>query len=202
MLVEGERVRLAVAGSRVSRRAWADLQAGQNLLDEATQLLRQAQAEADGLHRGARVAGFTEGLAEARGQAAAQLLQAQAQARDFVSVSEQRIAELAVAIVGRIAPELEQGQLVAALVRQALAAAQAERHLTVRVHARAVAATQKVLQQWRLAHPALEAAQVTADPALQPLDCVVESELGSIQAGFTTQLDAVRTALAMATSTS
>ncbi|HEX7389865.1 MAG TPA: hypothetical protein VF286_07115, partial [Acidiphilium sp.] len=46
-------------------------------------------------------------------------------------------------------------------------------------------------------HPWVE---VAADPALAPDDCVIASEAGTVQAGLTRQIDAIRSALAAAAS--
>lgn len=197
-LVDSERLRLAIAGTRIPARCRTGLEDTAQLLAEARRVLHEATAEAAALRQEARAAGRAEGAAEMRQQAAAYLAAAQAQARAFVDASEQRIAALAVAVVSRIAPGLEPADTVALLARQALAAVQAERYLNIRVHPAAVAATRTALQEWRLAHPALESAQVIGDEALEPLACLLESDLGSVQAGFSAQLDSVRRSLAAA----
>jgi type III secretion protein L len=198
LLLDRERLRLSVAGTRVPPRAVAQLHELDLLLREAAQVLAEARTEAQTLREQARADGHAEGLAAAREEALHVLGQAQLQAREFVAQSEPRIAELAVAIVQRVAPGLDQEQLVASLARQALRAAQAERHLAIRVPPDAVGAAQAVLREWQSTAPPLESAQVLGDETLGPGDCVVESELGSIRAGLGAQLDAVRAALTAA----
>src|SRR5207302_3674166 len=71
-------------------------------------------------------------------------------------ISESRIVELAVAIVARIAPRLDQGDLISALIADALAAIHEERHVVVRVNGTAEKATRTMLDRWQCAHPEVE----------------------------------------------
>ena len=59
-------------------------------------------------------------------------------------------------------------------------------------------ATAAMLDRWRNQHPQVETAQVSVDPHLEPFTCVVESELGRIEAGLPAQLEAVRDRLSAA----
>ncbi len=135
------------------------------------------------------------GATQAQAQAAEYLLEAQRQAREFMAASDERIIALAVSIVARIAPKLDAGQLVAALAAEALSALHEERHLRIRVNPAAEEATRRMLEDWRLAHPGIEAAQVSADPQLEAFACVIESELGRIEVGLTAQLESLREGL-------
>jgi flagellar biosynthesis/type III secretory pathway protein FliH len=81
------------------------------------------------------------------------------------------------------------------MVLEALNAVTAEQSLRVYVAPEAVAATEAVLAEWQREHARIDAPRVTADPNLEAFGCVVESELGRIEAGLTAQLAAVRDAL-------
>jgi type III secretion protein L len=191
-LTDREAVLTAVAGRRIPRRAWADTSEMSRLLFEAGNIVRAAERQADEAIEQARSDGYAQGLAQAQAQMAQHLLAAQRQAREFLDASQQRIVALAVAILERIAPTLGESHVVAALAEEALSTLQAEKYLRIRVTAPAADATQAMLEEWRSEHPQVETAQVAVDPHLPPFTCVVESELGRIEAGLSAQLDAVR----------
>jgi len=192
VLTDREAVLTAVAGRRIPRRAWADTSEMSRLLFEAGNIVRAAERRADEVIEQARTEGHAQGLAQAQAQMARHLLDAQRQAHEFLEDSQQRIVALAIAIIERIAPTLGEAQVVAALAEEALGTLQAEKYLRIRVTAPAADATQDMLEQWRSEHPQVETAQVAVDPHLAPFTCVVESELGRIEAGLPAQLDAVR----------
>jgi type III secretion protein L len=161
------------------------------LLSEAGNIVKAAELRAQGVIEQARAEGHGQGLVRAQAQMARHLLEAQRQSREFLDASEPRIVALAVAILERIAPTLGEPQIVAALAQEALSTVHAEKYLRIRVTAEAGAATQEMLDQWRREHPQVENAQVSVDPHLAPFSCVVESELGRIEAGLAAQLEAL-----------
>jgi type III secretion protein L len=190
-LTDRDAVLTAIAGRRIPSRAWADTSEMSRLLSEAGEIVRAAERQADSVIEEARARGYAEGVSQAQAQMARHLLDAQRLSREFLDASQLRIVALAVAIVERIAPALGEANVVAALAAEALGAVQAEKYIRIRVSEAAAAATQAMLDRWRDEHPRVETAQVSVDPHLEPFTCIVESELGRIEAGLPAQLEAV-----------
>jgi flagellar biosynthesis/type III secretory pathway protein FliH len=195
-LTDSESLLTAVAGQRIPRRAWAQVSELNGLLGEAGRVLQTAKRQAELLQRRAYFDGRAAGVAHAQSEAIKHLLEAQKQARELVAASESRIVELAVSIVARIAPRLDQGELVAALAAEALAAIRDERHICVRISSSAEKSARSMLERWQAAHPEVETVELLIDPQLDAMACVVETELGRIEVGLSAQLEAVRTTLA------
>ena len=185
----------AVAGQRIPRRAWGDVTQLNNLLSEAERILASAKKQSELLQRRAYFDGRAAGLANAQSEAVKHIIEAQKQARELIEASELRIVELAVSIVARIAPRLDQGELVAALAAEGLAAIQEERHVSVRVNGAAEKAIRAMLDRWQLAHPEVETVDMVIDATLDPLVCVIETELGRIEVGLPVQLETISTGL-------
>jgi len=195
-LTDSEPLLTAVAGQRIPRRAWAEVSELNGLLSEAGRVLQTARRQAELLQRRAYFDGRAAGVAHAQSEAIKHVLEAQKQARELVAASELRIVELAVSIVARIAPRLDQGELVAALAAEGLAAIREERHICVRISSAAEKSTRAMLERWQGTHPEIETVELVIDPLLDPMACVVETELGRIEVGLSAQLAAVRTTLA------
>lgn len=195
VLTDREPLRAALAGSRIPRRAWAEVESLVQVLEEARVALAEARHNAQSIREQAFATGYAEGAAQAQAAAARHLAEAQQVARKFAQASQQRIVTLALGILTRIAPMLGQNEWVPALLTEALGAVTAQESLRVSVAPGAVAATEAVLAQWQRQHGRLEPVRVVADPALETFGCVVESELGRIEAGLSAQLAAVGTAL-------
>lgn len=197
-LVDREPMRTAVAGTRIPRRAWTDVTELASILQEARDVLAQAQDAASTIREQAYTEGFATGIARAQALSARHMVEAQQAAKEFVQASQQRLVNLSLAILTHIAPKLGQNELVPALVIEALDAAATDQHLRVYVAPDAVEATQAALEQWQQEHGRADPPEVTADPNLQTFGCIVESELGRIDAGLTSQLENVREGLATA----
>jgi type III secretion protein L len=194
-ITDSEPILTAIAGQRIPRRAWGEVTQLNNLLSEASRILQSAKRQAELLQRRAYYDGRAAGLAHAQSEAIKHVLEAQKQARELVAASEARIVELAVSIVARIASKLDHGELVAALAAQGMAAIQEERHVCVRISSAAEKCTRAMLDRWQLEHPEVETIDMVIEPSLDPMACVIETELGRIEVGLPTQLEAVRTAL-------
>ena len=106
------------------------------------------------------------------------------------------MADLACAIVARIAPSFDPSKVVPPLVAQAVEAAQAEQFLLIRVHPAVKDQVAANLGAVRQAHPAVGVIELVEDEGLDPLSCVVVSEAGEVRAGIAQQIDAIRAALA------
>jgi len=194
-LTDSEPLLTAIAGQRIPRRAWAEVNDLNGLLSEAGRVLQTAKRQAELLQRRAYFDGRAAGVAHAQSEAIKHVLEAQKQARDLVAASELRIVELAVSIVTRIAPRLDQGELLAALAAEAMAAIRDERHICVRTSSAGEKSTREMLERWQAAHPEIETVELMIDPQLDPMACVVETELGRIEVGLSAQLEAIRTTL-------
>jgi type III secretion protein L len=194
-LTDSEPLLTAVAGQRIPRRAWAQVSELNGLLSEAGRVLQTGKRQVELLQRRAYFDGRAAGVAHAQSEAIKHVLEAQKQARDLLAASELRIVELAVSIVARIAPRLDQGELVAALAAEGLAAIREERHICVRISSAAEKSTRAMLDRWQVAHPEVETVELVTDPLLDPMACIVETELGRIEVGLSAQLEAVRATL-------
>jgi flagellar biosynthesis/type III secretory pathway protein FliH len=194
-LVDCEAVRAAVAGTRIPRKSWSDVKELTQLLVDAKNVLQAAKQEAQSLRDQAREEGYAAGMAQARVEAVRHLLEAQQAARKLEEASEERIVALAIAIVGRIAPRIGEPAVVAALVAEALSSLRAERHVHVYVSRQSLEPVRAMLDQWHRSRPDIEIAQVSVSPELESFGCVVESELGRVEAGLAGQLDTLNEAL-------
>jgi type III secretion protein L len=185
----------AVAGQRIPRHAWAKVSEVSGLINEAGRVLQTAKRQAEQLQRRAYFDGRAAGSAQAHSEAIKHVLDAQRQARELITSSEGRIIDLAISIVQHIAPRLDQGDLIAALAAEGLAAINEERHVSIRICQSAEKSMRAMLDKWQGAHPEFETVQIVIDPLLDPSGCVIETELGRIEVGLAAQLEAVRTGL-------
>jgi type III secretion protein L len=151
-------------------------------------VLQVAKQEAQTLGDQARAEGYAAGIAQARAESVRHILEAQQAARELSDASEVRIVALAVAIVARIAPRLGEPAVVSALAAEALSTLRAERHVRVYVSGQSLESVRAMLEQWHRSRPDIETVQVSVSAELEPFGCVVESELGRIEAGLNGQL--------------
>jgi type III secretion protein L len=192
---EPRRFERALAANVVSAQEWSQLEQIDALLARINALYAEAGAEIAQARKEGISAGFAEGFARAQQQMAEQLASLNERRARVLGEAHGRIAELACAIVARIAPGFDPGKVVPPLVLQAVEAAQAEQFLLIRVHPSVREQVGAGLGAVRQAHPAVGVIELVDDESLDPLSCVIVSEAGEVRAGIAQQIEGIRAAL-------
>jgi type III secretion system HrpE/YscL family protein len=161
--------------------------------DRARAIVEQAQARAAALLARA----VEDGRAQGHAESAARLL-ALAQERDrMLAALEPQAVEIAMLAAKRvIGQELSlRPELVVGIVAPLLARVRRARQVTVRVHPDDRAALKACLSALCAGAELAAGLQVETDPALCRGDCVVVSDIGTLDARIETQLSALARAL-------
>jgi flagellar biosynthesis/type III secretory pathway protein FliH len=171
-------------------------------VQQASTLARQCEQRSDEILQAARArmqqevdAGFRRGMQDGTARCAARLLEyEQAQQAEWQR-REQDTMALVMLVLERLGPALAQGDLIRTLVRQAVGEARQARRLLIKVHPDHVHAVEEECKPLRVQCAWLETLEVMGVPELAPDDCVLESPNGFINAGWATQLAAIRQVL-------
>jgi flagellar biosynthesis/type III secretory pathway protein FliH len=198
---EPRRFERVLAATVVPAQEWRKLEQIDALLARVNELYAQAGDEIAQARKEGTAAGFAEGFARAQQQMAEQLASLNERRARVLGEAHGRIAELACAIVARIAPGFDPAKVVPPLVLQAVEAAQAEQFLLIRVHPSVREQVGAGLGAVRQAHPAVGVIELVDDESLDPLSCVIVSEAGEVRAGIAQQIEGIRAALVNANAT-
>jgi type III secretion protein L len=153
---------------------------------EAQSILDEAERRRDAEIEAARQEGYEAGLAHWNEA----LLAAQA-ARDSLQAEyETELVKLAVQIARKIIGEelRTHPEAVVGIVRESLRSVRHERSLTIQVNPKDLAEVQPRLDRLQEAAGPGRHMQVVPDPAVSPGGCIVESDVGIIDARLETQL--------------
>ncbi|TGX52241.1 hypothetical protein E5A73_15685 [Sphingomonas gei] len=155
------------------------------LLAEAGALRRGAAETTDAAREVARAEGYAEGRAEglaaAESERQAELFRIALRDGELQRARQKDIARLALEVVRRIAGELDDQTMVAAIAERAAAQLAPDSAAIVRVAPPALDAVRARLD-------GRAGISVETDPLLEGQDCVIETALGRTHAGLDTQL--------------
>lgn len=140
----------------------------------------------------ARRRGYQEGLEESQTQTAAQILQAVAGTIAYLAAIEGRLAGIVLGAVRKIIDEFDNETLVFHAVRNGLGLLRRDQRVTLRVAPQTAPGLRQKLSE---ALPDAEFIEVVPDSCLNPSDCILESELGIVEASIDSQLEAIRRAV-------
>lgn len=196
MVTRADHYQLHVQSGRIPASAWTPLNEALRIVEQANELLREAEARVEEIKANARFEGLIEG--RERGlRDCARAMQALVQARSVATEDlRRRAGEVAIGVVKHIAPSIGAERLVASLVAEAMQRMVFEPHLLVRIHPDIVEPARKEIRALGAAVP--PDIEIIGDPELGRLDCIIESEGGVVRAGFNEQLEQTRRILAAA----
>lgn len=191
-------------GARLSRLSPTDpvLEAAEvSTLMSAEAVLADARAEAERIRAEALAAfeaerrrGYEDGLAEAHMEQAERMIETVSRTVDYFGKVEERMVDLVMQAVQRIISDFDDRERVIQVVKNALAVARNQKQMTLRIHPTRVDLLKSGLNDILAAYPGVGYLDVVPDPRLDGDACILESEIGVVEASMSGQIEALRAA--------
>jgi len=184
------------AGRRMLRAADAAL------LCEAQDILAAARERAAALEREAEEAyarrldeGYNDGLEQGRMEHAEKVLETVLSSVEFIEGIEGTVVRVVTESIRKVIGEMDDDERIVRIVRNALVAVRNQQRVTIRVApADEKAVTESLAAMLQRAPGSVGFLDVVADPRLARGACLLESELGVVDASLETQLAALEKA--------
>ena len=185
-------------GVRVLRAAdYARLVEANDVLAAARERAAAMAAEAEKAYEERRQAGYEDGLMEGRMEQAEKMMETAMQAVEYIENIEETLVKVVTSAVRKIIGELDERERIVRVVRTALVSVRSQQKVLIRVCPADEPAVREALAAMIASAPGgVSFLDVSADPRMKPGDCILESELGVVDAGLETQLRALENALA------
>lgn len=163
-------------------------------LQEKARALDVAAGE---IYRQRREEAYRDGLQAGRNEYAGKIMETVMSSVEYLEHLEMSLVRSVGEIVRKLIGEMPHDEMVVRLVRQALQVVRSERKVTLRISAKDESAVRQglagLLQQHDSAgHGFID---ILADPDLPPSSCILESEMGVVEASLETQLKNLESAL-------
>jgi type III secretion protein L len=173
--------------------AWLEANA---LIERATAEAAAIRAEANAAFEAEKRRGYEEGAAQAKLEAAERMMETVGGTLDYFTKVEETMVELVIGAVDRVIGELEDRELVRRVVKNALSVVRSQKQVTVRVAPDQAAAVKEQLNDILKPYPSIGMVDIVADGRLTRGGCILESDIGSVDASVEIQLEAIRRAIA------
>ncbi len=168
-------------------------------LRSAEQLVSEARAQAERIVASAvadleseRQRGFREGQEEAQLEQAEKMIENISQTIDYFSKVEGKMVDLVMQAVRKIIHDFDDDERVLIAVKSALSVVRHQKQMTLRVNSQQVEVVKARVNEILAAYPGVGYLDIVADNRLQPDACIVESEIGTVEASIEGQLEALR----------
>lgn len=171
--------------------AWAD----------AEQLLAQARARADEIIGGAQAAfeaerrrGYEEGREAALLDQAEKMIETVGRTVEYFAGVENEMVELVMSAVRKVVDGFDDREKVMVVVRNALAVVRNQKQMTLRLNPAEVDTVRDQINDLLAAYPGVGYLDILADGRLARGACILESEIGMVEASLEGQIQALRQA--------
>ncbi|ARP77549.1 HrpE/YscL family type III secretion apparatus protein [Bordetella genomosp. 6] len=167
----------------------------------ATQIVAQAHRQAEEILAEAREEsererkrGYEEGRREALTDQAEKMIETVSRTIDYFAGIENEMIELVMSAVRKIVEGYDDRERTVIAVRNALAVVRNQRQMTLRLHPAEVDVIREGMNQLLAAYPGVGYLDLLPDARLAPGACILESEIGMVEASIEDQLCALRAA--------
>lgn len=166
---------------------------------EAEQIINTAKEQAQQIVEQAKEAyeqekqrGYQDGLDESKVDQADQMLKVVSRTINYLSDIEQTMADILLSGVKKIIGEFDQEQLAVSLVRNALQHVRNEKQVSIRIPPSQYNMVKARLNEILTDYKGVGFVDLVADQRLSTGDCIMESEIGVVDASVDVQLRALQ----------
>ncbi len=170
---------------------YAELQDAEKIIEAAQQQAEQIVQRANEVYEEQKKKGYEEGIQSARIDQADQMFKMVSRSVEYLAGLEGKLASILISGVRRILGEFDDQKMVISLVKNALQHVRHEKSVTVRVPPTQFTAVQAKTSEILADYRGVGFIDVVADERLKTGDCIIESELGVIDASIDIQLKAL-----------
>jgi type III secretion protein L len=170
-------------------------------LRDAEAAVAAAREQADAIVAGAQDAfeaekqrGYQEGLEEARMEQAEQMIENVSRTVDYFSKVEGRMVDLVMQAVQKIIADFDDSERVVITVKNALGVVRNQKQMTLRLNPQQVDLVKARVDELLAGYPGVGYLDIVADSRLKPDSCILESDIGLVEASIEGQLNALRNA--------
>lgn len=175
----------------VDRHAWV----------EAQVFLDHARAQAEAIVASAQAAfdaecerGYAQGRASALLDQAEKMIDTVGRTVDYFAGVENDMVELVMQAVRKVVDGFDDREKVMAVVRNALAVVRNQKQMTLRLHPDEVETVRERINDLLAAYPGVGYLDIIADGRVIRGACILESEIGMVEASLDGQIEALRKA--------
>lgn len=157
----------------------------------------QAQAivdSAEAAREAERQHGYADGLEQSRMESVERTIASVSSTIDYYNKVEGRMVDLVMKAVQKIIHDFDDVERVLITVKSVLSVVRNQKQLTLRLHPQDVEAVKARVNDLLAAYPGIGYIDIVGDHRLKPGACLLESEIGLVEASLDSQLAAMRSA--------
>jgi type III secretion protein L len=156
-------------------------------LVQAGEIVEMARAQARRI--------YEDGLDKGRMEIAERMMDTVGQTVDYLGSVEESVTDVVIQALRKIVGEMDDRERIVRVVRNALAVVRNQNRVTARVSPKDAERVKGAVDEILSGYPGIAFLDVSADSRLSPGGCILESEIGVVEASVDIQIEAIRKSL-------
>ncbi|NJN46847.1 MAG: HrpE/YscL family type III secretion apparatus protein [Candidatus Competibacteraceae bacterium] len=169
--------------------SYGEFEQASTVLEQAQREATKLRADAESAYTEAKERGYQEGFAQGQAKAAEHIWQLGTATADYLGALERQLASIVMEGIRRIMGEFDQETKALAAISNGLQLLRRDQRVTLRVAPTAEAMLKKRLTELPIDPDLID---IVTDNRLEPEACILESEIGIVDVGIDTQLEALQ----------
>ncbi len=182
-------------GRVIRRDAYAEYVEASAVLERANQEAEKILADARDAFESEKQRGFAEGMDEGKMEMTVRMLDSAVESVNMISSMEDAIVDVVNRTVRTIVGEIDRHELVERLVKKSLMYVRDQKKVTIRLNPDDAEQVQERLESITRDFPSMVRIDIYPDVRLDPNMCMLETEMGVVDASLDKQLDLIEQAL-------
>jgi type III secretion protein L len=195
LCLEKSGVQVVPAAKVLKREEHSFLLQGQHIIEAARHEAALIRQQAEEEFEKKRQEGFQKGQEEGKAEITERIVECMGQSAAYFSKVEDAMVDLVMRAVRTVIGEMNQRDVIERIVRRALESTRNESHVTVRVSPSQADWLKSRISNMVQTFPKIQFLDVQSDSRLPENGCILETEIGVVDATLETQLKAIEKAL-------
>ncbi len=168
---------------------------GKEIVARAHEEARRIVDEARQVYEAEKERGYREGVEKGKAAMSQRMLETVGKTVDYFGSVEEKLCSIVIEAVRKVIGEIDEAELVQRVVRNALALARNQKEVILRVSPSQADLVKAKINEIIAAYPGISFVDVVADARLKEGGCILESEIGIVDASLDVQIEAIRRSL-------
>lgn len=166
-------------------------------LEDAIRQQQQIISSAEDAYEAERQRGYAEGSESAKLDQSGNMVELVSHTVEYFGKVETEMVDLVLDAVRKVVSDFDDRQRVTTVVKNCLDLVRSQRHLSLRVHPSQVEYLRSQVGELQKIYPSISHIEIHPDQKLSLDACVVESEIGTVEASLAGQVEMLRESLSV-----
>ncbi|MES3002910.1 MAG: HrpE/YscL family type III secretion apparatus protein [Pseudomonadota bacterium] len=188
--------RPAAAGKVIKAQDFWAFKEAERALKDAFEAKQEIIEAAKGAYQAEKERGYAEGSESARRDQSGNMLEIMSQTVEYFGRIEGEMVDLVLEAVQKVVNDFDDRQRISTVVKNCLDLVRSQKHLSIHVHPSQVEFLRGQIGPLQAIYPSIAQIEVHPDARLAADACVVETEIGIVEASLAGQVEVLRETLA------